>query len=90
MNEIIDGNVFGPANLARRQPPLPGAEKRGNGNHVHTARARRTRFRPKTGEPFTVRVKRKFNTAKVKLGRKLGLYTENFQFPLGMYVDFLA
>ena len=90
MNEIIDGNVFGPANLALRQPPLPGGKKRDNDNQVHTARARRTRFRPKTDEPFTVRVKRKFNTAKVRLGRKLGLYTENFQFPLGMYVDFLA
>ena len=90
MNEIIDGNVFGPANLALREPPLPGGKKHDNDNQVHTAQARRRRFRPKTDEPFTVRVKRKFNTAKVKLGRKLGLYTENFQFPLGMYVDFLA
>ena len=90
MNEIIDGNVFGPANLALRELPLPGGKKRDNDNQVHTARARRTRFRPKTDEPFTVRVKRKFNAAKARLGRKLGLYTENFQFPLGMYVDFLA
>ena len=90
MNEIIDGNVFAPANLARRQPPLPGGKKRDNDNQVYTAQARRRRYRPKTDEPFTVRVKRKFNSAKVKLGRRLGLYTENFQFPLGMYVDFLA
>lgn len=90
MNEITDGNVFAPANLARRQPPLPGGKKRDNDKHVHSARAQRKRYRPKTDEPFTVRVKRRFNSAKVKLGRKLGLYTENFQYPLGMYVDFLA
>ncbi len=90
MNEIIDGNVFAPANLARRQPTLQGAEKRDYDNPVHTARTRRKKFRPKTDEPFTVRVKRKFNTAKVKLGERLGLYAENFQYPLGMYVDFLA
>ncbi len=90
MNDIIDGNVFAPANLARQKPPLQGAEKRDNDDQVHTARARRKRFRPKTDEPFTVRVKRKFNNAKVKLGARLGLYAENFQYPLGMYIDFLA
>ncbi len=90
MNDIIDGNVFAPANLARRQPNLHGAEKRDNDNHVHNARARRKKFHTKTDEPFTVRVKRKFNTAKVKLGARLGLYAENFQYPLGMYIDFLA
>lgn len=90
MNDIIDGNVFAPANLARRHPNLHGAEKRDNDNQVHTDQPRRKKFRTKTDEPFTVRVKRKFNFAKVKLGVRLGLYAENFQYPLGMYVDFLA
>ena len=90
MDDRIDADIIQTTSLARLRPPLPGGKKRDNDNQVHTARARRTRFRPKTGEPFTVRVKRKFNAAKVRLGRKLGLYTENFQFPLGMYVDFLA
>lgn len=90
MNEIIDGNVFGPANLALRKPPQPGAEKRNNDDQVYAARARRKRFRPKTDESFTVRVKRKFSTAKVKFARRFGLYAGNFQYPLGMYVDFLA
>ena len=90
MDDRIDADIIQTTSLARQRPPLPGGKKRDNGNQVYPARARRRRYRPKTDEPFAVRVKRKFNTAKAKLGRKLGLYSEGHLFPLGLYVDVLA
>jgi hypothetical protein len=90
MNEIIDGNVFGPANLARREPSLPLKNERSKPKKKQTDHSRRRRSTHKSDEPFTVRVKRRFNSAKVKLVRKLGLYSEQHLFQLGLYVDVLV
>ena len=92
MSEIIDGNVLGPANLARRDNLLPARNDRSDRKQKHAGSTytRRRRSASKSDEPFTVRVKRRFNSAKAKLGMKLGLYSQEHFFPLGLYVDVFA
>ena len=86
MSKKIGGNMFGAGEIVRRSYAL--LTSRGEGGSGEGAKTRRKRAkRAPVDTPFAVKVKRRWQSAKVKLYSKLNSYGEYEQFPLGMYVD---
>ena len=82
MSKKIGGNMLGPGEFVRRSYALL------TGGSGEGAKTRRKRTRKGPAEtPFAVKVKSRWQSAKVKPYSNLNSYGEYEQFPLGMYVD---
>ena len=83
MSRRIDGNGLRTGELARRSYALLTGK-----SDKEKGRARRQRGTNATDDtPFAVKVRRRWDSAKEKFYRKLHLYSEYEQFPMGLYVD---
>ena len=87
--ESNDSNTIRPANLAKRAVHFPDTAPPKNSTKRHGKRSSTKRNTTvKTEEPaFVVKVKRRWNTAKEKVLRGLGLYGQIEEMPLGLVID---
>ena len=87
--ESNDSNIIRPANLAKRAVHFPDTAPPKNSPKRQGRRSSTKRNTTvNTEEPaFVVKVKRRWNTAKEKVLRGLGLYGQIEEMPLGLVID---